>query len=79
MEWRELRLVMLAELERRPAGDTVLTGLEEWPAAQACWATKCKKVTCQRSVYDKVSSSKTIKDVLDSLPNTMEVPIYETA
>lgn len=79
VEWRELRHVMLAELERRPSGDTVLTGLEEWPAAQACWAAKCKRVSCQSPVYDKALSSKAIKDLLDSLPNAVEVPIYETA
>ena len=79
VEWRELRHVMLAELERRPSGDTVLTGLEEWPAALACWATKCKRSSCQSSVYDKALSSKAIKDLLDSLPNAVEVPTYEAA
>ena len=79
VEWRELRHVMLAELERRPSGDTVLTGLEEWPAALACWATKCRRVSCQSSVYDKTLSSKAIKELLDSLPNAVEVPVYETA
>ena len=78
-EWRELRHVMLAELERRPSGDTVLTGLEEWPAALACWAVKCKRPSCQSHVYDKALSSKAVKDLLDSLPNAVEVPIYETA
>ena len=79
VEWRELRHVMLAELERRPAGDTVLSGLETWPAALACWAAKCKRVSCLSSVYDKALSSKAIKDLLDSLPNAVEVPVYETA
>ena len=79
LEWRELRHVMLAELERRPSGDTVLTGLEEWPAALACWATKCKRASCHSSVYDKALSSKAIKDLLDSLPNAVEIPVYETA
>ena len=79
VEWRELRHVMLAELERRPSGDTVLTGLEEWPAALACWATKCRRVSCQSSVYDKALSSRAIKELLDSLPNAVEVPVYETA
>ena len=78
-EWRELRHVMLAELERCPSGDTVLTGLEEWPAALACWAAKCKRASCLSSVYDKALSSKAIKDLLDSLPNAVEVPIHETA
>jgi BTB/POZ domain len=78
-EWRELKHVMLYELERRPAGDTVLTGLEEWPAAQACWAAKCKGLRCGSSVYDKVLSSRAIKEVLDSLPSAVEVPIYESS
>jgi hypothetical protein len=79
VEWRELRQMMLAELERRPAGDTVLTGLDEWPTALACWASKCRKTPCLSPVYDKALSSKAIKDVLDSLPNAVEVPIYEAA
>jgi hypothetical protein len=79
VEWRELRNVMFAELETCPAGDTVLAGLEVWPAAQACWAAKCKKVTCLSPVYDKTLSSKAIKDVLDSLPNAVDLPIYDTA
>jgi len=79
VDWRELRYVILAELEHRPSGDTVLTGLEEWPAALACWAVKCKRPSCLRPVYDKALSSKAIKDLLDSLPNAVEIPIYETA
>jgi len=79
VEWRELRNVMFAELELCPAGDTVLAGLEVWPAAQACWAAKCKKLGCGSAVYDKVLSSKAIKDVLDALPNVVDFPIYDTA
>jgi hypothetical protein len=78
-EWRELKHAMLYELERRPAGDTVLTGLEEWPLAQACWAARCKKAHCVSPVYDKVSSTKAIKDVLDSLPSAIEMPAHDTA
>jgi hypothetical protein len=78
-EWRELRHMMLAELERRPAGDTVLTGLDNWPTALACWAYKCRKVSCLSAVYDKGLSSKAIKEVLDALPNAVDVPVYDTA
>ncbi|KAH8985796.1 hypothetical protein EDB92DRAFT_1337643 [Lactarius akahatsu] len=78
-EWRELKHAMLYELERRPAGDTVLTGLEEWPLAQACWASRCKKTMCVSPVYDKALSSKAIKEVLDSLPNAVEMPVRDTA
>jgi hypothetical protein len=38
--------MLLAELELHPAGDTVLSGLDEWPTALACWSTKCKKASC---------------------------------
>ncbi|KAH9044195.1 hypothetical protein EDB84DRAFT_1559050 [Lactarius hengduanensis] len=68
-----------AALERRPAGDTVLSGLEEWPLAQACWASRCKKTLCVSPVYDKALSSKAIKEVLDSLPNAVEMPVNDTA
>ncbi|KAI0259032.1 hypothetical protein BC834DRAFT_926367 [Gloeopeniophorella convolvens] len=74
-EWRELKHAMLYELERRPAGDTVLAGLEDWPTAQACWAARCKKVVCGSPVYDKALSSRAIKEVLDSLPSAVEVCI----
>jgi len=79
VEWRELRNVMLAELETCPAGDTVLAGLEVWPAALACWSAKCKKLNCLSPVYDKTLSSKAIKGVLDALPNAVELPVYEAA
>jgi hypothetical protein len=78
-EWRELKHVMLYKLEHRPAGDTVLTGLEEWPAAQACWAMKCKAIRCGTPVYDKVLSSKAIKGLLDLLPSAIEMSINEGA
>ena len=70
---------MFAELELSPAGDTVLAGLEVWPATMTCWAAKCKKLACQSAVYDKALSSKAIKDVLDALPNAVDLPIYDTA
>jgi len=35
-----------AELKLHPAGDTVLSGLDEWLTALACWSAKCKKVSC---------------------------------
>ncbi|KAI0290390.1 hypothetical protein B0F90DRAFT_1672008 [Multifurca ochricompacta] len=78
-EWRELKHAMFDELERRPAGDTVLIGLEEWPIAQACWTARCKKSICGSPVYDKTLSSKAIKDVLDSLPSAVDVPVYEAS
>ena len=79
VEWRELRNAMFAELEICPVGDTVLAGLEVWPAALTCWSAKCKRATYLSPVYDKTLSSKAIKDVLDALPNAVELPMYVTA
>jgi hypothetical protein len=79
VEWRELRNAMFAELETCPAGDTVVAGLEVWPAALTCWSAKCKRATCLSPVYDKTLSSKAIRDVLDALPNAVELPVYDTA
>src|ERR1700679_3874642 len=45
-EWCELRHMLLADLELHPAGDTMLSGLDEWLTALACGSTKCKKVSC---------------------------------
>lgn len=78
VEWRELRNAMFAELETCPAGDTVVAGLEVWPAALTCWSAKCKRATCLSPVYDKTLSSKAIRDVLDALPNAVELPVYDT-
>ncbi|KAI0278380.1 hypothetical protein BC826DRAFT_1084705 [Russula brevipes] len=78
-EWRELRHRMLTELENCPSGDTVLAGLEVWPTALACWSAKCKKPMCGSTVYDKGLTSKAIKDLLESLPNAVDVPVIETA
>ena len=37
--WRDLKYAMERELERRPMGDTVLSGLEDWPVAKICWSS----------------------------------------
>jgi hypothetical protein len=78
-EWRELRHRMLTELENCPSGDTVLAGLEVWPTALACWSAKCKKAMCGSTVYDKGLTSKAIRELLESLPNAVDVPVIETA
>ncbi|TFY63387.1 hypothetical protein EVG20_g6331, partial [Dentipellis fragilis] len=70
--WRELKYVMVLEIDRRPVGDTIREGLDEWPAARACWAAKCKKPVCGSAVYDKPSTTRAIKEALESLPNTIQ-------
>ncbi|TFY73033.1 hypothetical protein EWM64_g10979, partial [Hericium alpestre] len=70
--WRELKYIMVLEMDRRPQGDTVASGLEEWLPAKACWQAKCKKQICGSAVYDKASSTKAIKEALASLPSSIE-------
>ncbi|KAI0055747.1 hypothetical protein BV25DRAFT_1921545 [Artomyces pyxidatus] len=70
--WRELKHVMVMEMDRRPAGDTIAAGLDEWPAAKACWAAKCKKVSCTTAVYDKVSTARAIQGAISALPNAVK-------
>ncbi|KAI0047466.1 hypothetical protein FA95DRAFT_1559090 [Auriscalpium vulgare] len=70
--WRELKYVMVLEMDRRPAGDMIPAGLEEWPAARACWAAKCKKMSCGSSVYDRTSSTRAIQEAIIALPETIE-------
>jgi len=71
--WRELKYVMILEVDRRPAGDTILSGLEEWPAARACWAAKCKKGICGSAVYDKASTTQAIRGAIEGLSDVIEV------
>ncbi|KAH8093895.1 hypothetical protein BXZ70DRAFT_369918 [Cristinia sonorae] len=69
--WRELKFVICSEMDVRPMGDTVLEkGLNEWPAAKACWSAKCK--SCDRVLYDKEQTLRAIRQVIDKLPSKVE-------
>lgn len=69
--WRELKYVIVMEMDRRPLGDTVWNkGLVEWPQAKACWDAKC--VNCSRVLYDKKETLRVIKECIDRLPQTVE-------
>ena len=69
--WRELKYVIIMEMDARPLGDTVISpGLLEWPAARACWAAKC--VNCDRVLYDKTLTMRVIRECIDQLPTTVE-------
>jgi hypothetical protein len=71
--WRELKYTMEREMERRPKGDTVLEGLEEWHVAKVCWSSRCRRPACNGSVYDATSTSRAIREAIDSLPSAIEV------
>jgi len=69
--WRELKHRVVAEMDSRPLGDTILdAGLAEWPEAKACWEAKCPYADCAIVQYDKTESMRLIKECIDSLPKT---------
>ncbi|KAJ3483284.1 hypothetical protein NLI96_g6422 [Meripilus lineatus] len=69
--WRELKYVIVLEMDVRPLGDTILNGgLGEWPAAKACWNAKCE--ACGRVLYDRKETLKGIRECIDQLPKTVE-------
>ncbi|KAI0829608.1 hypothetical protein BC628DRAFT_1512276 [Trametes gibbosa] len=69
--WRELKYVIIMEMDGRPLGDTVCTpGLLEWPAARACWSAKC--INCDRVLYDKTLTMRVIRECIEQLPTTID-------
>ncbi|THH28623.1 hypothetical protein EUX98_g5567 [Antrodiella citrinella] len=69
--WRELKYAIVSEMDARPMGDTVLEkGLDELPAAKACWDAKCK--SCDKVLYDKKETLRAIRVCMDKLPNKIE-------
>lgn len=69
--WRELKYAIVSEMDLRPMGDTMLEkGLDDWPAAKACWEAKCK--SCDRVLYDKKETLRAIRQCMEKLPNKIE-------
>ncbi|PPQ68179.1 hypothetical protein CVT24_005067 [Panaeolus cyanescens] len=70
--WRELKIRMFMEMDKRPAGDT-LCGLdmEEWPEAVACWEACCTKPGCGRLNYSKLETLRDIKKCVERLPTQL--------
>ncbi|KAG8213511.1 hypothetical protein J3R82DRAFT_10143 [Butyriboletus roseoflavus] len=69
--WRELKHRIVAEVDTRPLGDTILdVGLTEWPEAKACWEAKCPYTDCAILQYDKTETMRLIKECIDELPKT---------
>lgn len=70
--WRELKYKIVLEMDKRPAGDTIInTGLINWPEAKACWKAKCTKKDCGRLLYDKEETLRVIKQCIEELPSTV--------
>jgi len=70
--WRELKYAIVSEMDTRPMGDTVLDkGLDDWPAAKACWDAKCKG--CDKVLYDKKETLRAIRQCMEKLPKEIEL------
>ncbi|KAH9945683.1 hypothetical protein B0H21DRAFT_425073 [Amylocystis lapponica] len=70
--WRELKYVIILEMDVRPLGDTVCNeGVLEWPAARACWNARC--TNCDRVLYDKKETLRVIRECIDQLPTTVDI------
>ncbi|KAJ3511738.1 hypothetical protein NLJ89_g3924 [Agrocybe chaxingu] len=70
--WRELKHRIVAEMDERPLGDTVLDlGLSTWPEAIACWRAACRTETCKRLLYDKTETIRVVKECIEGLPKTV--------
>ncbi|KDQ33704.1 hypothetical protein PLEOSDRAFT_1087921 [Pleurotus ostreatus PC15] len=70
--WRELKIRMFMEMDRRPLGD-IVGGLdmEEWPEAQACWNAKCGKETCGKPNYDRLVMLQGIQGCIAKLSDSL--------
>lgn len=67
--WRELKVRMFMEMDKRPLGDTLCSlEMEEWPEAVSCWEAKCRNPGCGELNYDKCSTLRDIKKCIDRLP-----------
>jgi len=67
--WRELKVKMFMEMDKRPLGDTLCAlEMEEWPEAVSCWEATCKNPDCGELTYDKLSTLRNIKGCIDRLP-----------
>jgi len=67
--WRELKMRMFMEMDKRPLGDTLCSlEMEEWPEAMLCWAANCQKPSCGELNYNKISTLRDIKECINRLP-----------
>ncbi|KDQ49166.1 hypothetical protein JAAARDRAFT_43071 [Jaapia argillacea MUCL 33604] len=67
--WRELKYVMILEMDCRPLGDGILNaGLETWREAKACWDARCGGQECKRVLYDKAETVRVVRECIEQLP-----------
>ncbi|TFK43911.1 hypothetical protein BDQ12DRAFT_675781 [Crucibulum laeve] len=70
--WRELKMRMFMEMDRRPLGDTIGSlDMEEWAESVVCWGARCPKEQCSGLYYDKRVMMRSIMSCLVGLPLTV--------
>ncbi|KAF9446418.1 hypothetical protein P691DRAFT_673659 [Macrolepiota fuliginosa MF-IS2] len=73
--WHAYKKVLLAEIERRPLGDTIgllYGGLSDCAEARACWEARCNKKGCGGLCYDRCTTLKQIRNCVSSLWTLVE-------
>ncbi|KDQ53648.1 hypothetical protein JAAARDRAFT_197440 [Jaapia argillacea MUCL 33604] len=67
--WRNLKYVMILEMDCRPLWDEILNaGLETWREAKACWDARCGGQECKRVLYDKAETVRVVRECIEQLP-----------
>ncbi|KAG6867598.1 hypothetical protein C0993_000750 [Termitomyces sp. T159_Od127] len=70
--WRELKIRMFLEMDRRPLGDTLLSlDMEDWRESIACWSASCHNKDCGIPLYDRSTTLRAIQECLEKLPLTI--------
>ncbi|PPQ98420.1 hypothetical protein CVT24_004099 [Panaeolus cyanescens] len=70
--WKLLKGKMLAEMDKRPLGDTILDeGLSSWPEAISCWKATCPNQPCRRLLFDRSETIRVIKNCIKELKDTV--------
>lgn len=70
--WKLLKGKMIAEMDKRPLGDTILEeGLSSWPEAISCWKAACPNQSCRRLLFDRSETIRVIRNCIKELKDTV--------
>jgi len=70
--WRELKWLMLDEIERRPSGESIKTqAFSDSPTARSVFSLTCPQAQCGRLCFDKDATLENIGKAIDALPSSV--------
>jgi hypothetical protein len=68
--WNNVKMALVREMERRPAGDTLMgLDMESLPVMQVCWRAACEG--CKTPLFSRVSAVRAVRGILNQLPDTI--------